>query len=182
MACNENLFDIIQEADRETRLYATALPSIGAAQALGTLLNGVLVTVGVNALTSPDTSPDVQTQLQLSHEQYLRTRTQTQTRVRLDCFVDQGDVGRGTRSREDVERIVNLNLDNVVSRLNTVLRPRVLSNAKTAIVNQWQQAMEDIHNCLESLVEESMITRMPPGPRKTVIRRRRVCDRYEDEF
>ena len=174
MTCQQNLLDSLEE--EAERLIALQAPGTAVVAVAAAAFDAVLLSVGIEVGLSFDTSESLQTELARSHQEYLRTSTSTRTRTRLDCQTNSAAGGRGTRTPDDVEGIINRNIDNVVNRIRVSA-----STGPVQLLDAWKSALTDIHNCIEDQITGGMVERTEPGPRKWIEARVRVCDRYEGE-
>lgn len=174
MACDQNLIDIVQQ-EMEQR-YALALPSVAIGTLVGGALDAVLLSLGVATGLDLFASPSLEEQLQQSHQEYVNTSTSTRTRTRLDCQDATTSSGRGQRTPEDVVGIVNRNVNSVTARVNTAL-----VGVDGELGDAWRSTLADVHNCIEEAITDGFVVRQEPGPRCTVRRTVRVCDRYVGE-
>lgn len=172
MSCNNNIFDAVQE--EIDRRMALANPGVALALAVGSALDTVLIGVGISTGLGITTDPTLDTELERSHQEYTDTATDQRTQTRLSCQTTTGGSGRGTRKPDEVEDIVNRNIDQITARVNA------LPNTDHQLLDAWKETLADIHNCIEEAITDGMVERKPPGERKYVTRRVRVCDRYEE--
>lgn len=180
MPCNENLFDIVVEEFRE-QSFALSGPAAAVVVNLATALDLVLVSVGVSALATDalsQTNPQLQSELQASHEEFLRTRTTQRTRSLVDCIANFGNAGTGSRKPEDVIEIFNNEQARATRNFNSLVQ---LPNTRT-LVDSWGDAFASINNCIEEAIDDSMTVSTAPCPRISVTRQKEICDRFFGEL
>jgi len=179
MSCDENLFDTVVAQAMDMRLALTG-PSAAIVGGLATAIDLILVSAGATALASDfllSENPQLQPELELSHEEFIRTRTSVRTRALVDCIADFGDAGRGSRKPDEVIQIFNDEQTRIARNFNQLVQS---PNTRT-LVDSWGRSLSDLNNCIEEAVDDSMTESTPPCPRVSVIRQKEVCDRFEGQ-
>ena len=177
--------------DDITDFVASNLPSlssVGPAAAIAALAD-TIVTVLVGVVTGSElfSEPETNTQTALQNEYDQRTSTDIQVEVMTTCLPPQGSAGRGSRSTDEVEDILNRNGSNVVQRHRTIVQevaflPAFNDPVVDGLVSSWMTNMARMHNCIEELATEASFTHNPnPPPRCKVQAMVTRCLEYEDD-
>jgi len=183
MPLNEVVDEIVQQFIALGNPFLPVAP-VGLIQQLAEVGADVLVNTPVADLFT-DIATDVELQTALQNEMMQRTQTDRDLEVMNVCVVDEGETGRGSRQVDEVERILNTNGQNLVTRWRAITSDILTSVQgvflEEQLANQWIREMSELHECIEELAEECSFPTPDPVPRKKVPGMVTRCVRYEDE-